>query len=206
MRASAHARSRRSTSPTRSISTSARRIALRRACDAAGAIDFEREPLAASERFDLVLDLGTAPLIGLHQPPQGYFHAGDDEALVRAVLELRELVGEFEKPKFFHYKPKLCAHSRNERVGCSACIDVCSAQAITSDAKGSGGIIVNPMLCVGCASARRFARAVRWRTRRRPRPIWGSASARYSAPTCAPVVGCRRRAGLLVHSHGEGAG
>ena len=75
----------------------------------------------------------------MHQPPQGYFHVGDDAGkLFDAVLQLREIVGEFEKPKFFHYKPKLCAHSRNEQIGCTACIDVCSARAIRSDAIAEG--------------------------------------------------------------------
>ncbi len=123
-----------------------------RVCDAAGAIDFARAPLEGSERFDLVLDLGATALLALHQPPQGCFHAPDDAAMVRAVLQLRELVGEFEKPKFFQYKAKLCAHSRNERVGCNACIEVCSAEAIVSEATTSGGIAVNPQLCVGCGA------------------------------------------------------
>ena len=81
-----------------------------------------------TESFDLVLDLGAAPQIALHQPPQGYFHAADDAALIDAVLELRESVGEFEKPKFFNYRQKICAHSRNEQIGCNACIEVCSAR------------------------------------------------------------------------------
>ena len=76
------------------------------------------------------------------------------------MLELRELDGEFEKPKFFHYKHKLCAHSRNEQIGCSACIEVCSARAIRSDAsrkgkakgEAAGGIVVEPHLCVGCGA------------------------------------------------------
>jgi ferredoxin len=131
-----------------------------RACGAAGAIDFQRAPQELSEPFDLVLDLNPAPLVTLHQPPQGYFHAVDDAALVDAVLQLRDCVGEFEKPKFFNYKQKICAHSRNEQIGCTACIDVCSAQAIRSDAamKGrpggaaSAGIIVEPHLCVGCGA------------------------------------------------------
>ncbi len=127
-----------------------------RVCDAAGAIDFQRAPMPASERFDLVLDLGARPLIALHQPPQGYFHAADEAALIDAVGQLRGLVGEFEKPKFFHYKHKLCAHSRNEQLGCSACLDVCSAQAITSrrtdNGPDKGGIAVNPNLCVGCGA------------------------------------------------------
>jgi ferredoxin len=67
------------------------------------------------------------------------------------VLKLRELVGEFEKPKFFAYKQKLCAHSRNEQVGCNACIEICSAEAISSD-KSRQQIKVNPNLCVGCGA------------------------------------------------------
>jgi ferredoxin len=134
-----------------------------KACDAAGAIDFERAPLVGEERFDLVVDLRTdvanSPGFAMHQPPQGYFHAPDDVALARAALALRDLAGTFDKPRFFHYKPKLCAHSRNEVIGCSACIDVCSAKAIRSDAtkkgkpKGEGGgIFVEPHLCVGCGA------------------------------------------------------
>ncbi|MCV2349007.1 4Fe-4S dicluster domain-containing protein [Paucibacter sp. Y2R2-4] len=131
-----------------------------KACAAAGAIDFDRPPQTRSETFDLVLDLSDLPLIDLHQPPQGYFHAPDDARLMKAVLQMRDAVGEFEKPKFFNYKQKLCAHSRNEQIGCSACIDVCSAQAIRSDASRKGkpggaalaGIVVEPHLCVGCGA------------------------------------------------------
>ena len=145
-----------------------------RACDAAGAIDFERAARTDSDTFDLVLDLRAEPAFTMHQWPQGYFHARDPQALHKAVLQLRDAVGEFEKPRFFSYKQKICAHSRNERVGCTACIDVCSARAITSDAslkgklqgkvrggpegarpgvaKPSGGILVEPHLCVGCGA------------------------------------------------------
>ncbi len=123
-----------------------------KACDVAVAIDFERDPREFDEAFDLVLDLSPTPFLTLHQPPQGYFHARDDAALVDAALKLREMTGEFEKPRFFQYKQKICAHSRNEQVGCRACIDVCSAQAIASEATQGGGIVVNPQLCVGCGA------------------------------------------------------
>ncbi len=137
-----------------------------RVCDAAGAIDFLRQPLVQTEAFDLVLDLREQPAFSQHQPPQGYFHIAPQqrqaspEALMKAALQLRDLVGEFEKPRFFRYQPKLCAHSRNEQIGCTACIDVCSTKAIRSDAsrkgkaKGEpgGGIIVEPHLCVGCGA------------------------------------------------------
>jgi ferredoxin len=149
-----------------------------RVCQAAGAIDFERAAETIEERFDLVLDLREQPAFTQHQPPQGYHHVGGDErALVDAVLALREMTGEFEKPRFFRYEERLCAHSRNEQIGCSACIEVCSARAIRSDAsrKGrtqgkasrhaaalaggapppqpvGGGVVVEPHLCVGCGA------------------------------------------------------
>jgi ferredoxin len=120
-----------------------------KACAAAGAIDFAREPEVLSEKFDLVLDLRATPAFTQHAPPQGYFRwDGRDLA---TLLKLREMVGEFEKPKFFVYKQKLCAHSRNETVGCSACIDICSAEAISSE-KSRQQIKVNPNLCVGCGA------------------------------------------------------
>jgi ferredoxin len=125
-----------------------------RACAVAGAIDFGRPAEALDAGFDLVLDLGEAPLIDWHAPPQGYFHLPAGLANARApstLLQLREMVGEFEKPKFFDYRQKLCAHSRNEQVGCNACIEVCSAHAVSSD-KGRQRIVVNPNLCVGCGA------------------------------------------------------
>ena len=177
-----------------------------RACGAAGAIDFERAPLETSERFDLVLDLGEAPCVGLHQPPQGYFHAADDDALVRAAFALRELVGEFDKPKFFHYKAKLCAHSRNERVGCNACIEVCSAQAIASDAKGSGGIVVNAMLCVGCGACTTVcpSGAMAYATPRAPEQ-GQRVRAMLSAYRRAGGLAAAGAPALLLHSEGEGS-
>lgn len=124
-------------------------------CDVAGAIDFSREPVPHSDAFDLVLDLRQQPGFAQHAPPQGYFHLppGEDSGpkALETVLKLRELVGEFEKPKFFTYKQKLCAHSRNETVGCNACIEICSAEAISSD-KSRQQIKVNPNLCVGCGA------------------------------------------------------
>lgn len=125
-----------------------------RACTVAGAIRFDRPPVSHDAAFDLVLDLGAAPRIDWHAPPQGYFHLAGGLAHPKAaqtLLRLRELVGEFEKPKFFDYRQKLCAHSRNEVVGCNACVEVCSAHAVTSD-KARQRIVVNPNLCVGCGA------------------------------------------------------
>ena len=194
------------------------------ACDAAGAIDFERAPQPGADRFDLVLDLRPNAAFTQHAPPQGYFHVrgGDERKLFDAVLRLRGLIGEFEKPRFFHYKPKICAHSRNEQIGCTACIDVCSARAIRSDAtlKGKagqrvrgatpatpvagglgGGIVVDPHLCVGCGACT---------------TVCPSGALAYAAPNTVDqgrklrtMLAAYRAAGgrdaaLLLHSEGAG--
>jgi ferredoxin len=180
-----------------------------KACDAAGAIDFERAPLVGEERFDTVLDLRSEPGFAMHQPPQGYFHAPDEARLASAALALRELAGTFDKPRFFHYKPKLCAHSRNEVIGCSACIDVCSAKAIRSDAtkkgkpKGEGGgIFVEPHLCVGCGACTTVcpsgALAYAY-----PNTVDQGKRLRTLLQTYRAAGG--RDAALLLHSEGAGA-
>jgi ferredoxin len=119
-----------------------------KACGAIGAIDFARRDTARKDSFDLVLDLSRKPLINLPQLPQGYLAPGDDpleQAL--AARELTALVGEFEKPRFFQYKQKLCAHSRSGKQGCNLCIDVCSSGAIQAD---GDGVKVESHLCAGC--------------------------------------------------------
>jgi Fe-S-cluster-containing hydrogenase component 2 len=118
------------------------------ACGDIGAIDFSRSDVARKEAFDLVLDLSREPLIRTHEPPQGYFAPGADpleQAL--AARKLAGLVGEFEKPKFFSYNARICAHSRSGKQGCNACIDVCSTGAIRAD---GDHVKVEPHLCAGC--------------------------------------------------------
>ena len=125
--------------------------------------------------------------------------------------------------KFFRYQPKLCAHSRNEQIGCTACIDVCSARAIRSDAslKGKlqgkaarapgakapgaasagGGIVVEPHLCVGCGACGTVCPS-------------GALSFTYPSPAdqgrklrtllAAYAAAGGRDAALLLHSEGAG--
>jgi ferredoxin len=99
--------------------------------------------------FDLVLDLHDVPAFAMHSPPQGYFHAANADSLERALAELPDMVGEFEKPKFFAYKESICAHSRSKKTGCNKCIDICSTSAIVSD---GNKVKVDPFLCMGCGA------------------------------------------------------
>lgn len=101
-------------------------------------------------RFDLVLDLSPSRLIPSHQRPHGYYApCYEESARQEAVEAMLDMVGDFEKPKYFSYKERTCAHGRNGVKGCSACIDICSAQAIHDD---GDRIKVNPYLCAGCGA------------------------------------------------------
>jgi ferredoxin len=101
-------------------------------------------------RFDVVLDLSPAPLITARHPPQGYFRAPEAPGALAAVIEeMRQCVGEFEKPRFFAYRENLCAHQRSEIVGCNACIEICSTEAIRAD---GDHVKVDPHLCMGCGA------------------------------------------------------
>ena len=109
--------------------------------------------LLTQARFDLVLDLGDPPLLQQEALPPGYYAPrGDAEALDSAIAELPEMRGEFEKPKFFNLNPDICAHGRRGIRGCTRCLDVCPAWAISSAGEH---VTVNPNLCQGfgtCAS------------------------------------------------------
>ena len=96
---------------------------------------------------DLVMDLGTTPLIDRELPPPGYWHFGrEPQDLDAAWLALDGMVGTFEKPRFFDYDPSICAHSRSGQSGCRRCIDSCPAEAIVSIGEQ---VEVNPNLCQG---------------------------------------------------------
>lgn len=103
---------------------------------------------AMTDHVDLVLDLSVTPVLDHELPPPGYYAPRDQE--IEPVLnELRDLVGEFEKPKFFSYDPAICAHGRSGLAGCRRCIDACPTRAIQS----IGELIeVNVHLCQGAGS------------------------------------------------------
>ncbi len=99
--------------------------------------------------FDLVLDLSELPCLGVEVPPLGYYAPGDDrKTLEHALADLTDLVGTYEKPKFFNYEPTICAHGRSGITGCTRCITACPTQAIASV---GDRIQVDPHLCQGCA-------------------------------------------------------
>lgn len=169
-------------------------------CGVAGAIDFTREAQVHTETFDVVLDLRRQAAFSQHAKPQGYFQWDGQD--IQKLLQLRTLVGEFEKPKFFAYKQKLCAHSRNEKTGCNACIDVCSASAISSDSSRQQ-IKVNANLCVGCGACTTVCPSGAL-TYAYPRPGEQGVKLKALLSTYAKAGG--KQAAVLLHSQEAGTG
>lgn len=121
---------------------------------ARGPVNLAREAGLGREDFDVILDLQTPPALDHEVPPPGYYAPrGDGAARSTALAEMAELVGEFEKPKYFRYDASICAHKARGIVGCRRCIDACPTRAIASLAES---IEVDPYLCQGggsCATA-----------------------------------------------------
>ena len=110
--------------------------------------------LTGGKPFDIVIDLRPEPALAHEILPPGYFAPrGDDDALAVAIEQAGELVGEFEKPRYFGYDPAICAHGASGIPGCTRCLDACPAGAILSIGER---VEVDPYLCQGagvCASA-----------------------------------------------------
>lgn len=100
--------------------------------------------------FDMVLDLMIPPTIPYEVPPPGYYAPRNDpEALEMALLELPQMRGEFEKPKYFDYDPAICVHGRSGLTACTRCLDSCPSNAIVSLGER---ISVDSRLCQGAGS------------------------------------------------------
>lgn len=117
-----------------------------------GALRFEPARNGASSQCDLILDLtGGTPLFPAHGKRDGYLRPdpGNPAQVAGALLEIAELVGEFEKPRYVDYRADLCAHSRSRKTGCTRCLDVCPTGAITPN---GDTVAIDPHVCAGCGS------------------------------------------------------
>jgi len=101
-------------------------------------------------QIDMVLDLSAQPYFDAQISPPGYFAPrGDNEKLASFLVAIPDLVGEFEKPRYFKYDPDICVHSRNQKTACTRCIDACPTLAIRSIGER---VEVDPYLCQGGGS------------------------------------------------------
>ena len=100
--------------------------------------------------IDIILDLTNPGYISSEIKPPGYYAPGkSDTALQHALHEIPDLVGEFEKPQYFHYDASICAHGRSGIKACTRCIDICPTDAISSI---TDSISVDANLCQGAGS------------------------------------------------------
>lgn len=118
-------------------------------------IDLARA-LIERDGFDLILDLVASDHAQRWElPPPGYvvMQWQDTEQRNETLDDFAGLVGEFDKPRYFQVNSDLCAHSTSGNIGCTRCLDVCPADAISS-VKGriESHIEVDPYLCQGVGS------------------------------------------------------
>lgn len=165
-------------------------------------LSFEAPRAAVDAEADLILDLsGGAPLFPAHEKRDGYVRPdpGNPAAVQRALFDLTDLVGTFEKPRYVDFHADLCAHARSQKTGCTRCLDVCPAAAI----QPAGDVVaIDPHLCGGCGGCH---------------AVCPTGAAAYAYPPGVSVVqrlrtllGSYARAGgerpvLLIHDgvHGE---
>jgi ferredoxin len=140
----------------------------------------------ARSRCDIVLDLTGGPAL-FHETRDGYLRAdpANPAAVLEAVLRAQSLIGTFEKPRFVNFTESLCAHSRNRRVGCTRCLDVCPTGAITP---GKDSVAISAEICAGCGSCA---------------AVCPTGAARYALPP-AEALGGRIRAGLQAFRRAGG--
>lgn len=155
-----------------------------------------------TSRCDILLDLtGGTPLFSAADKRSGYFRPDprDPAAVARALFDITDLVGTFEKPRYVDYRASLCTHSRSGIVGCARCLDACPTGAITP---AGDSVAIDPGICEGCGNCA---------------SVCPTGAARYTMPDegalarrLSTLLGAYARAGgtapvLLVHDgdHGE---
>jgi ferredoxin len=115
-----------------------------------GALTFGAARNDAVSRCDILIDLsGGTPLFPAADLRDGYLRAdpGDPAAVLRAVLQARDLTGTFDKPRYITFTEDLCAHSRSKIVGCRRCLDLCPTGAITP---AGDHVAIDAQICAGC--------------------------------------------------------
>ncbi len=113
-------------------------------------LSFPQPSDAVETSCDILIDLsGGTPLFTGHEKRDGYFRcAADDTAgLAQIRAAAAEMIGSFEKPIYVDFDENLCAHSRNGLTGCTRCLDVCPAGAITT---AGDHVAIDAGICGGC--------------------------------------------------------
>lgn len=117
-----------------------------------GAPSFALPRDGAKATCSLILDLsGDTPLVSAPAKRDGYVRVdpGAPAAVARALFDVADMVGTFEKPLYVTYDASICVHGRSGKTGCTNCLDACPAGAISSMGRE---IVIDPGICGGCGS------------------------------------------------------
>lgn len=102
--------------------------------------------------YDIILDIsGREPLFPAPEKRDGYFRPdpGNPAAVQKALFEITDQIGEFEKPIYVNFDANLCAHSRSGVTGCTRCLDNCPTSAISPN----GDVVaIDQYICAGCGN------------------------------------------------------
>lgn len=115
-----------------------------------GHLAFGPERNGATSKADLLIDLcGGTRLVAAGDLRAGYLRAdpADREAVLRLLARAGEMTGTFDKPRFVELAADLCAHSRSRKTGCTRCLTLCPAGAISP---AGDAVAIDPHLCGGC--------------------------------------------------------
>lgn len=113
---------------------------------------FEANAQNGTSVADLILDLrGGTPLFTAPEKRDGYMNPdpGNPALVADALLELTDMVGEFDKPRYVDYDANICAHARSGITGCTKCLDICPTGAITPD---GDKVAIDAFVCAGCGT------------------------------------------------------
>ena len=152
-----------------------------------GGLEFEAPRDGAVSTCHLILDLtGGAPLFPAGERIDGYLRPdpGNPAAVQKALFELADMVGEFEKPRYVKFTPDLCTHSRSMKTGCTRCIDVCPVSAITP---AGDHVAIDNYICGGCGACN---------------SVCPTGAARYDMPPADALLGRLRTMLTAYHAAG----
>jgi ferredoxin len=115
-------------------------------------LSFDAARDGAKSECDIVIDLsGGRPLFAGDDLRVGYLRAdpGDRAAVEKLIADASGLVGEFDKPHYVSVNEGLCAHSRSQKTGCTRCLELCPAGAITP---AGDHVAISHEICAGCGA------------------------------------------------------